>query len=278
MDQESVAYLIDVGSALSSSKFPELPGHPHEGIPYIAIPKEFQVADLEHLLPAPARKRASVVVNDEQSFVAYLKKHGSLDECVIYADINTANGSCSMVAVINDNHSDRPQWRDHRCNYQTRPSVEWTRWSGKNRGAMTQADFATWIEDNLPDIVSTPGMPTGAEMLEMALCFEATSDKRLRSKTNLQSGGVQFEYVDDEDKDTRTRMKVFERFTIGIPVFEGSSSAYPLECRLKYREKDGKLSFWFELIRPDRVFKAAVDDVLKQIKESTGFMLLNGKP
>ena len=73
-------------------------------------------------------------------------------------------------------------------------------------------------------------------------------------------------------------MKVFERFTLGIPVFEGSTSAYPIEARLKYREASGKLNFWYELIRPDRVFKTAVMDELNKIKEATGFPIIFGKP
>lgn len=112
----------------------------------------------------------------------------------------------------------------------------------------------------------------------MALGFEANAEKRLRSKINLQNGGVQFEFVEDEDKDTRTSMKVFERFTLGLPVFDGSGSAYPLEARLKYRDKSGTLSFWYELIRPDRVFKTAVADELANIKAGTSLNIIAGSP
>ena len=59
---------------------------------------------------------------------------------------------------------------------------------------------------------------------------------------------------------------------------EGSTSAYPLEARLKYRESGGKLSFWYELIRPDRVFKTAVVDDLQKIKDATGFPIVFGTP
>ncbi len=248
------------------------------GIPYTVIPEGYSVNDLEFILQAPTRKRGDIVTNDTQSFVKYVKKHGSLDECVIYADIDTTNFSVWMVAVINDHHSDTPQWRDHRCTFSPKKSVEFMRWQSKTGVAMPQVDFATFLEDNLPDIASLPNMPSGQDMLQMALNFEATADKRMRSKTNLQSGGVSFEFVDQDNDQTRTRMEVFSRFTIGIPVFEGSTSAYPVEARLKYREKDGKLSFWYELIRLDRVFKTATNDELAEIVEKTGFMLLNGKP
>ena len=89
---------------------------------------------------------------------------------------------------------------------------------------------------------------------------------------------MRFEFVEDEDKDTRSSMQVFERFTLGLPVFDGSASAYPLEARLKYREKSGDLTFWYELIRPDRVFKTAVADELGVIKEGTSLMIVSGTP
>lgn len=251
---------------------------PVTGTPYVVLPSGYSVHDLESLLPTPVRKHASVSVTTTDSFIAYIKKHGSLDECVVYADINAEISRCNLVAVINDNGADDAKWRDHRCTFEPALSVEWKRWTGKNQVNMNQANFATWLEDNLGDIANVPNMPTGAQMLTMALAFEANAEKRLKSRINLQSGGVRFEYVEDEDKDTRTSMEVFQRFTLGLPVFEGSSDAYPVEARLKYRDNGGKVQFWYELIRPDRAFKTAVQSSLDQIKDATGFQLLFGTP
>ncbi len=245
--------------------------------PFIVVPDGYSVESLERLLPAPVRKRASVIMTDAASFVAYTKKHGSLDECVIYANVDANTNKCSLLAIINDDKADAPQWRDHKCLFSPKLSLEWTRWLGMNKKPMGQSDFATWLEDNLGDIASVPNMPSGADILAMALGFEANADKKFRSKINLQNGGVSFEFIEDETKETKTRMIVFERFTLGLPVFDGSTTAYAIEARLKYREKEGRVTFWYELIRPDRVFKSAVADTLNQIKEQTGFMLLNGE-
>lgn len=265
---------LDAGSAISGAV--RIAAAPAGDTPYIVVPDGYKVESLEMLLPAPARKRVSVSMTDASSFVAYTKKHGSLDECVIYADVDTTASKCSLVAVINDHKADSPQWRDHKCIFVPKLSVEWTRWIGYNKKTMNQTNFATWLEDNLGDVASVPNMPSGADILAMALGFEANADKKFRSKINLQSGGVSFEFVADETKETRTRMTVFERFTLGLPVFDGSSDAYPVEARLKYRENEGSVTFWYELIRPDRVFRSAVTDTLNKIKEQTGFMLLNG--
>ena len=276
--------LLRFGSAVGVPRSPVSPDldvvsyDTKAGIPYIVIPGDYVKQDLESLLPAPARKRGTVTVSDSESFIYYAKKHGSLDECTVYADIDSESYLFHMVAIINDHGSDIAQWRDHRCELTPKLSVEWKRWAIKNKALMPQSDFAAWLEDNLADVANVEGMPTGADILSMALGFEANRDKRLRSKINLQSGGVSLEFVDTENDQTRTTMKFFERFTLGIPVFDGSTSAYPLEARLKYREASGKLSFWYELIRPDRVFKQAVIDETTRVKETTGFPLLAGKP
>jgi uncharacterized protein YfdQ (DUF2303 family) len=249
---------------------------PASGTPYLVAPDGYTVHSLEHLLPAPVRKHATVSVTTTDSFIAYAKKHGSMDECVIYADIDAEKSGCTLVAVVNDNGADEAKWRDHRCTFVPAPAVEWKRWTAKNGAVMSQADFATWLEDNQGDVRTVNGSPSGADILAMAQAFEVHADKKVKSHINLQNGGVRFEFIEDETKDTRTSMEVFRRFTLALPVFEGSSDAYPVEARLKYRDSSGKVSFWYELIRPDRAFKTAVQSSLDQIKEATGFMILQG--
>lgn len=270
---EEIGYL----SRQEIAKDPRLDANIMNDQPFLVVPPGHEIKSLEHLLNYPTRKRAKVSVSTTSSFIDYIRKHGSLDECVIYADIDAETSRCVLDAIINDNGADSPKWRDHRCTFTPALSVEWKRWIQKNGEKMAQADFATWLEDNLSDIANVPNMPTGAQMLTMALAFEATAEKKLKSRINLQSGGVRFEYVEDEDKDTRTSMEVFQRFTLGLPVFEGSSDAYPVEARLKYRDNGGKVTFWYELIRPDRAFKTSVQSALDEIKSATGFMIIQGK-
>ena len=246
------------------------------GIPFAVVPSGYGSADLEHFLPVPVRKRGAIVTSDSPSFIGYLNKHSDADVSMIYADIDSEKSRCILVGVIDDHSKTGAQWRNHTCTFAPKQAVEWGRWLSRNKMEMKQADFAAWLEDNLPDIAAVDGMPSGADMLGMALAFEANYDKRFKSKTNLQSGGVQFEFVDDETKDTRTTMKAFERFTIGIPVFDGSVSAYPLEARIKYRVADGAVKFWYELIRPDRVFKTAVMDELAAIQAGTSLQIISG--
>lgn len=270
-NKDFVATLLNAGAAsVDTRNFGE------NSIPFVIVPDGYDTAKLEDCLAVPVRKRGAIVTSDSKGFIDYLNKHSTYDVSTIYADVNSENNRCVLVGVIDDHSKKGPQWRQHTCTFVPKLAVEWLRWLGKNKSIMTQEEFAAWLEDNLTDIATVNGMPSGSDILTMALGFEATYDKRVKSKMNLQSGGVQFEFVEDENKDTRTTMKVFERFTIGVPVFDGSISAYPIEARIKYRMTDGKVKFWYELIRPDRVFKTAVTEELEAIKAGTSLQVISG--
>lgn len=270
LNETTIKALTDIGMAQCNPRTVE------DGAPYLVVPNGYSVKNLEHLMEFPLRKRGAIVTTNSEGFIEYLQKHSTPDASTIYADVDSEQSRCKLLAVIDDNSSDYAAWREHTCKFEPKLSVEWSRWSVGNNKTMSQAAFAAWLEDNLPDIASVPGFPSGTEILQMALGFEANSEKKFRSKINLQSGGVQFEFVEDETKDTRTKMIVFERFTIGVPVFDGSTNAYPVEARLKYREKNGEVTFWYQLIRPDRVFKSAVADELAAIKEGAGLRIIYG--
>ncbi len=245
--------------------------------PYVVVPTGYKFADLEYLLPNPTRKQGNIVTTDADSFIKYVMDEKAWTGARIYANLDSETAKLGLVAVLND-HGTHPQWRDHRCTYDPKLSLEWKRWSGSDRREMNQLEFASFIEDNIGDVVSVNDSPNGTQMLGMALAFERTADKKVASRVNLQSGGVRFEFIDDDNKQTKSAMEAFSRFNIGVPVFYGSDSAYPVEARLKYREKDGKVIFWYELVRADRVFQTAAREVIQRIKDETAVTVLFGTP
>lgn len=254
------------------------------GTPFVVTPEGFAVKSLENLCPKPARKRGNIVTTDTDSFCQYVTEHLRVKESTAYAHIDVENYKFSVTAILDDHTGGEfgnAGWREHRCVLDARTSFEFDKWRKHDREKFSQTAFAEFLEDNVQDITGGDGMPTGTDVLQMALNFERTANKRFRSKTNLQSGCVQLEFVDEENDKSRERMQMFERFTIAIPVFQtnamyGEAVAYPVQARLKYREKDGELSFWYELIRADRVFQAAVADELKKLPEQ--LMVIYGTP
>lgn len=247
----------------------------------IALPPDWNLIEKDDskLAYAPLRKTANVRLHDTESFVDYVKRHGSLTDSTIWCIADYKQGKIELLAIINDHgeDEDKPAWRDHKAAFTPLFSEEWVRWVGKHKQAFTQAEFASFIEENLKDIASVDGQPTGAQMLEMALTFEANQDMRFKSAIRLQNGGVQMSFVQDDDAQTLQKMQVFDRFSIGVPVF-WNGDAYRIDARLRYRVRDGKLAFWFELIRQDKVLESATQTVITQIREKTGNPFFFGEP
>lgn len=224
--------------------------------------------DLERFLPHPRRTKAAVALNDSDSFLAYVERHAN-DSTVCWASFDPQKFTLSFSAVIDEHAKGTAGWRSHVATYTPAMSAEWKVWSGANKQAQEQIAFAEFIERNEPDIASQEGLPTSLQMLALATEFEANSDKRIKSVARLQGGGVRLEYIDDDKPDTLAQMKLFERFQIGIPVF-WAGPGYRIDARLKYRHGGGKVAFWYELIRPDRVHEAAAKELIEKVRAGIG--------
>lgn len=248
----------------------------------VALPPGWTLVEKDDdakLLAAPRRKIAKVKMHDAESFIDYMKRHGSLTDSTIWCIADYKAGKVGFTGILNDHGEEesQPAFRDHRATFAPEFSEEWTRWTGKNKQLFNQADFAAFIEDNLKDIASVEGSPTGAQMLEMALTFEANQDMKFKSALRLQNGGVQMSFTQDDDAQTLQKMQVFDRFSIGFPVF-WNGDAYRVDARLRYRVREGKLTFWFELIRQDKVLEAATQTLIAVIRNQTGNPFFFGEP
>lgn len=242
----------------------------NDGIALLALPQgaKLEKLDFENLLPNPRRTKAVATLNDADAFLGYVTRHAQ-DSTVCWAKFNPQTFTLAFTAVIDEHAKGTPGWRAHVARYTPDASAEWKVWTGQNEKPQGQLEFATFIERNQPDIAAMDDYPTSLQMLAMATEFEANSDKRIKSVARLQGGGVRLEYVDDDNADTLSQMKVFERFQIGVPVF-WAGPGYRIDARLKYRHGSGKVSFWYELIRPDRVHEAAAKDLIEKVRTGLG--------
>lgn len=247
----------------------------------VALPPQWTLTEKndEALLQVPNRKHGTIQLDDVDSFIKYITRHIIKDQTTIYCIADYAEGKVSFRAVINDHNGnpDGQQWRDYVALYTPKASVEWARWLISNKQPFSQFDFAMFIEDNLADIAAVEGMPTGQQLLEMALSFQASQDMKYKSAIRLQNGGVNMSFVQDDDNQTLMNMKMFEKIAIGIPAF-WNGDAYRIDARLRYRVKEGTLRFWYELIREDKVLQDAAETLIIKIKAETGVDLYFGKP
>lgn len=245
----------------------------------VALPPDWILDESndEKLLPAPARKTGALSLDDTDSFINYINRHKISDLTTVYCKANYKSSEIKFICVLNDHGGalENQQWRDHTASYSPVFAEEWLTWTRNDKQSKTQLDMALFIEENLNDLASVDGYPTGTQLLEMATSFHANQDMRFKSAVRLQNGGVNMSFVQDDDNQTLNQMKMFERIAIGIPVFR-SGDPYQITARLRYRVKDGRVVFWYELIRSDKVIEHATKEMIEKIKTDTNVFFYFG--
>lgn len=234
---------------------------------FAVVPEDYELKSLENFALNPDRKRGIVIVGDADSFSRYFNAHAS-GHSQIYARINPPR----FVGVLNDHGTDSAGWQDHRVAYDCPFSVEWKEWAGSDKKTMKQAEFADFIERNLPDIVE----PTGADMLEISRTLEAKKKVNFASGIRLANGQTELTYEEEiQGTSAKGKLQIPEIFKIGIAVLEGGEP-YQVEARLRYRITDASLVMWYELVRSHKIIEDAVNAVWEHIGVETNRRIYNG--
>lgn len=241
--------------------------HVDGDLTHIAVPKGFDMKsiDAEAQREGPRRAMSLANMSDHDSFAAYVQRHMDMSTTVVWCAFNPQTFALSFTGVLDDHGPAAPRWRKHRVAFVPEMSAEWKAWTGKDGKSMGQVEFAEWIEEHSDDFAVKDGVPTSLEMLKMATEFQANEERSLKSTVKLQSGGVRLNYIADPDAGTTESMQMFSKFCIGIPVFHGGA-AWQIMARLKYRLNSGKVSFFYELVRPDRVHNAAATELISDVR------------
>lgn len=238
-----------------------------DGVPFLALHKDFSPHSLGSYLSKPARKSGNTNVQDAAGFLAVFKRHRNENSTVIYADRNRA----IFEAVFNDHSEAEAGWRDHTCRYTCPKSKEWKTWRENDGRKMSQEQFAHFIEQNLVDITE----PNSAAMLEISRELVARKSANFSSSIRLSNGSHQFNYDEEIRGSTKSgNIEVPETFKIGIPVFL-NGEGYAIEARLRYRIKENHLEMWYELIRAHDVYEAAFDQIFVHIAAETGMEIIS---
>lgn len=251
------------------------------GTPVLLAPEGFTALEMAHLLPAPTRKRGTVVLNDAESFIAVVNDQKD-KSTRMFSTINPP----TFTAVFN-HIADGAGWGDHIAKYNAPLSPEWKTWDGADGKSMSQVEVAQFLESNLVDVLHVPedapekGLlksPDGSTLLEVCRTLEATKKVDFKSSVRLGDGSTQFTYNEDVQGSAKAgTLNVPEHFTIAIPVFENGDK-WPLLVRFRYRIDGGALRIWFELVRPHKVIEHAVKELREKIAAATELQVLNGTP
>ena len=220
--------------------------------------------DLEKYDPQPRRKTGAYTLTDVESFVEYLDKHG-LDQTELWAN----DKASTIRAVINAHDADHlaAGWGDHTATLTLPYTQDWKDWTSRDNKLQAQTEFAEFIEDHLPNFVT----PTGADMLELAQSFQATTKVDFDSSQRLKSGETQLTYAETTTAAAGKKgtLAIPDTFELALQVHE-RGPVYRVKARFRYRINGGNLHLAYRLDRVDDVRRHAFDEVVVKVAADTG--------
>lgn len=237
-------------------------------------PGELQIIEPaeDRLLDAPRRPKGTTTVFDVDSLAVLWDKHShELSEVfadplrfVITAVLNADGGSQEAAG-----------FRDHRIQLICKKTPAWDAWLAHDGALRDQTVFAEFLEDRLHEIEQ----PSGAEMLEIATSFQASSKVEFKSAVALSSStrALQYEETTAAKAGQTGQLEIPATFVVALQPFEGGA-AYRVTARFRYRITNGKLQIGYRLERPEDVLRTAFNDVREAASEATGKQVLFGAP
>jgi len=255
LNEETVQALLSAGTALA--KPTELAQDVRMAL--VPIGYKIETLDNEKYNEAPREIRENLTLCDAKSFVDYFQCFAT-SRTVIFSALE----SRKFKAVFDYHQINSPAWGKHTATLTLKHSSEWLVWEANSKRALSQEEFAEFVQLNLRDVIE----PAGADLLEVAQTLQAKKKVDFLSGIRLDNGQTQLTYseVIEGTAGPKGSLKIPEKFVLALRVFNGMDR-YRVEAFLRYRiGDDKKLRFIFQLDCPDRIVEDAFEQVKKQLE------------
>lgn len=252
----------------------------------VAVPDGQKLQSLKPFLDEYRTKPERVIGTAELTTLRSFMDHAlrfKQSRSVVFA------GARSLTAVYDYHHSD-PAFCSHRASYAFPWSTEWKAWTEVDGKALTQLQFAQFIEDHVSDITTADDedskrhfgeldfrLATPAQMLAMSRGLQVRTESEAVAKPNLSTGEIEVAYKEQHTDATGQPLKVPGGFLLLIPAFK-LGALYRIPVRLRYRVASGKVLWTTLMHRREAVVDDAIKDACEQVIDATGLPLFHGEP
>lgn len=268
-------------------------------------PTGHAVTSLKNVLDAhrtrPERRKGTAEFQDLLGLIEHANRFKEPNSVLFaWRGDNLSKPAPTLTSVLDYHPGETPnadaRFGQHRGFYKFPLSEPWGFWNTRNGSGnpLSQAEFAEFIEDRVLDIAPPPTEPNvrlaemldklgnppvvgPSTMLDVSRNLTIHAESTAGAVVNLASGEGQIQWSEVHKDASGAPVKVPKVFLIAIPVFH-NGPAYLIPVRLRYRMSGGKVSFWYEMFRPDLSFEHAFDEACQQAARDTGMPLFLGKP
>jgi len=155
---------------------------------------------------------------------------------------------------------------------------------------MDQGDFAAFLEDHIADLSSPEDaeredhertfgvkVATPAELIQLSRGLQVFSGVQVKNAVTLQSGEASIVFEEEHRDAACNRLQVPGLFILSIaPFFMGELTRIPV--RLRYRLAGGRLTWSFQIYRPDIAVTDRLRADLDVIRRDTALPVFEGAP
>lgn len=247
---------------------------------------------LDEYLQKPERRRGTANLGDLASFIEHTNRFKDKDSAIFASPDPSHPKLVSVLDYHRQGDKGDPRFGTHRGVYDFPLAEEWKRWVGAAGNYMSQKSFAEFIETNIVDVDDPGRAGEGALQFARLLGTELASPQRLMdlsrglsvrvnskvaNAVNLGTGEAQLQYGTEHTDERGSPLKVPGAFLLAIRVFRGGI-LYQVPARLRYRVKEGDVTWCFELWRTDRAFEDAFGEAIGKTTAATGLPVFVGTP
>lgn len=249
---------------------------------------------IEEYRERPQRRKGTAKAQTLKAFIDLVSRHQDEDSA-IFADLNWR--APSFTAVIDYHRSGEtteerhePRNLGHRISYAFPLSEEWQAWVAANGKPMSQSDFAAFVEDHIADLAAATkdeeadiglkfqtAVADPHEVMQLSRGLQISVDSKVKQVRSLQSGEAEVLFEEVHRDGSGQKLVIPGMFMLSLPVFfRGANVRVPV--RLRYRVKDGAITWAFQMWRPDVHVTEAVKRDLDAVEVETGLPTFEGSP
>lgn len=251
----------------------------------------------------PTRKTGTAKALTLTSFIELTRRHQT-EQSAVFADTNWQKPSFTAVIdyhepnVITVNDAGEPDWISvgtpafgkHRIHYDFPLSDEWKIWTEANGEAMTQLDFAVFLEDRIAELAApfeaeaialerdfATTIATPSQLIQLSRGLQVNVDSKVKNVQTLQTGEAQIAFEETHSDSDGKPLKVPGIFILSIaPFFMGALIRIPV--RLRYRVRAGAVVWQFQMVRPDQHITDRVRSDLHRVGTDTTLPTFEAQP
>lgn len=244
----------------------------------------------------PERREGNALLQDLDSFIEHVNRHKG-DNSVIFADRTEP-----LLRAIIDYHepgeAGEANWCKHHSIYRFPTSAEWTAWIQKSAKWMDSPTFAQFLDEHVVDVMNFPpeenppglvgrflrlygcNLASPNQLIVLSQGLTVHVESKVANHERRETGEIEIGFSSEVVRTSDRRglaITVPGAFVLGIPVFE-RGKLYELPARLRYRTRDGKVEFAYDLFRASDVRDAAIEEACKHAADNTGLEFFYGRP